>query len=66
MITQLAHAVMMLQRPHDMYGITSTYCGEDPKKLMAVHLEKNRDGIMGMVPFDFDGARFSITERPRR
>ena len=65
-IGQDAHAVMMLQRPHDMYGITSTYCGEDPKKLMAVHLEKNRDGIMGMVPFDFDGARFSITERPRR
>jgi replicative DNA helicase len=62
-IGQDAHVVAMIQRPHDMYGITASYCGEDPKGLMAVHLEKNRDGMLGMVAFDFDGARFSITER---
>ena len=30
-IGQDAHVVMMLQRPHDLYGITDKYCGEDPK-----------------------------------
>lgn len=62
-IGQDAHVVAMIQRPHDLYGITSSYCGEDPKGLMAVHLEKNRDGMLGMVAFDFDGARFTINER---
>ena len=46
-----------------LYGITARYAGEDPRGLMAVHLEKNRDGILGMIPFDFDGAKFTITER---
>lgn len=64
--SQDAHCVMIIQRPHDLYGITSTYNGEDPRKLLAIHIEKNRDGVLGMVPFDFDGARFTITERPRK
>ena len=62
-IGQDAHVVMMIQRPHDLYEITARYAGEDPRGLMAVHLEKNRDGILGMIPFDFDGAKFTITER---
>lgn len=62
-IGQDAHVVAMIQRPNDLYGITASYCGEDPKGLMAVHLEKNRDGMLGMLPYDFDGARFTITER---
>jgi hypothetical protein len=31
--------------------------------LLALHIEKNRDGILGMIPYDFDGAKFTITER---
>ena len=62
-IGQDAHVVMMIQRPHDLYGITSKYCGEDPRGLLALHLEKNRDGILGMIPYDFDGAKFTIIER---
>jgi len=62
-IGQDAHVVMMIQRPFDLYGITATYCGEDPKGLLAVHLEKNRDGYLGMIPYDFDGSTFTITER---
>lgn len=62
-IGQDAHVVMMIQRPNDLYGITSPYCGEDPVGLLAVHLEKNRDGFLGMIPFDFSGATFTITER---
>ena len=45
---------MMLQRPYDLYGITDKYCGEDPVGLMAVHIEKNRDGLLGMIPFETD------------
>ena len=62
-IGQDAHVVMMIQRPHDLYGITARYCGEDPRGLLALHLEKNRDGILGMIPYDFDGSKFTITER---
>jgi len=62
-IGQDAHVVAMIQRPNDLYGITASYCGEDPKGLMAVQLEKNRDGMLGMLSYDFDGARFTITER---
>tara|TARA_R110000823_G_scaffold197875_4_gene328956 strand:- start:59 stop:991 length:933 start_codon:yes stop_codon:yes gene_type:complete len=62
-IGQDAHVVMMIQRPHDLYGITARYSGEDPIGLLALHLEKNRDGILGMIPYDFDGAKFTITER---
>ena len=60
---QDAHVVMMLQRPYDLYGITETYCGEDPKGLLAVHIEKNRDGLLGMIPFDTDLSTFTINER---
>jgi len=66
MITQLAHVVMMIQRPNDLYGITASYCGEDPKGLLAIHMEKNRDGLLGMIPYDFDGSRFTVTERLRK
>ena len=62
-IGQDAHVVMIIQRPHDLYGITTPYQGQDPVGLLAVHLEKNRDGYTGMVPFDFDGSTFTITER---
>lgn len=65
-IGQDSHVVMIIQRPHDMYGITATYCGEDPRGLMALHMEKNRDGMLGMIPFDFDGSKFTITERKRK
>ena len=62
-IGQDAHVVMMLQRPYDLYGITDTYCGEDPRGLMAVHVEKNRDGLLGMIPFETDLSTFTINER---
>jgi len=62
-IGQDAHVVMMLQRPYDLYGITDKYCGEDPIGLMAVHIEKNRDGLLGMIPFETDLSTFTINER---
>ena len=62
-IGQDAHVVMMLQSPYDLYGITDKYCGEDPVGLLAVHIEKNRDGMLGMKPFDTDLSTFTINER---
>jgi len=62
-IGQDAHVVMMLQRPYDLYGITDKYCGEDPVGLLAVHIEKNRDGMLGMIPFETDLSTFTINER---
>jgi len=62
-IGQDAHVVMMLQRPYDLYGITDKYCGEDPIGLLGVHIEKNRDGLLGMIPFDTDLSTFTIHER---
>ena len=62
-IGQDAHVVMMLQRPYDLYGITESYCGEDPRGLMAIHVEKNRDGLLGMIPFETDLSTFTINER---
>ena len=62
-IGQDAHVVMMLQRPHDLYGITDTYCGENPLKLLAVHVEKNRDGLLGMIPYEAEMSTFTINER---
>ena len=62
-IGQDAHVVMMLQRPYDLYGITETYCNEDPIGLLAVHVEKNRDGLLGMIPFEAEMATFTINER---
>ena len=62
-IGQDAHVVMMLQRPYDLYNITDTYCGEDPVGLLAVHVEKNRDGLLGMIPFQTELSTFTINER---
>jgi len=62
-IGQDAHVVMMLQRPHDLYGITDTYCGENPMGLLAVHIEKNRDGMLGIIPFEAEMSTFTINER---
>ena len=62
-VGQDAHVVMMLQRPGDLYNITDKYCGQEPKGLLACHIEKNRQGGLGMVPFEFDGSTFTIKER---
>jgi replicative DNA helicase len=65
-IGQDAHVVMMLQRPHDLYGITDTYCGENPMGLLAVHIEKNRDGMLGIIPFEAEMSTFTINERIKK
>jgi len=62
-IGQDAHVVMILNRPYDLYGITNEYCGEDPKGLLACHVEKNRDGLLGMIGYEADLATFNISER---
>ena len=62
-IRQDAHVVMMLQRPNDLYGITDKYCDEDPVGLLAVHIEKNRDGLLGMIPYEAEMSTFTIKER---
>ena len=62
-IGQDAHVVMMLQRPNDLYGITDKYCGEDPVGLLALHIEKNRDGLLGMIPYEAEMSTFTINER---
>ena len=62
-IGQDAHVVIMLQRPNDLYGITDLYCDEDPIKLLACHIEKNRDGLLGMIPYEAEMSTFTITER---
>jgi replicative DNA helicase len=64
-IGQDAHVVMMLQRPYDLYGITELYCTHDPVGLLAVHIEKNRDGLLGMLPFEADMSTFTINERTK-
>lgn len=60
---QDAHVVMMLNRPYDLYDITDSYLDEDPRNLLACHIEKNRDGMLGMIPFDAHLENFRITER---
>ena len=62
-IGQDAHVVMILNRPYDLYGITEPYCNEDPKGLLAVHMEKNRDGLLGMIAYEADMSTFTIKER---
>lgn len=62
-IGQDAHVVMMLQRPNDLYGITDLYCGAEPIGLLACHVEKNRDGLLGMIPFEAEMSTFTINER---
>jgi replicative DNA helicase len=64
-IGQDAHVVMMLQRPNDLYGITDKYCGHDPIGLLAIHVEKNRDGLLGMIPFEAEMSTFTINERKK-
>lgn len=46
-----------------MYKLTQPYLGQDPKGLLALHVVKNRDGILGMIPFDADMNTFNIKER---
>lgn len=62
-IGQDAHVVLILNRPHDLYGITAPYCDEDPVGLLACHVEKNRDGMLGMIPYQADMSTFTINER---
>tara|TARA_R100000951_G_scaffold58086_1_gene48775 strand:+ start:6487 stop:7437 length:951 start_codon:yes stop_codon:yes gene_type:complete len=62
-IGQDAHVVMILNRPNDLYGITAEYCGEDPHGLLACHVEKNRDGLLGMIGYEADMSTFTIKER---
>jgi len=62
-IGQDSHVVMMLNRPYDLYDITDPYLNEDPINLLACHIEKNRDGMLGMIPFDAHLENFRITER---
>ena len=62
-IGQDAHVVMILNRPHDLYGITKTYCDENPVGLLACHVEKNRDGLLGLIPFEAEMSTFTINER---
>jgi replicative DNA helicase len=62
-IGQDAHVVMMLQRPYDLYGINELYCNEDPVGLLACHIEKNRDGLLGMIPYEAEMSTFTINER---
>jgi replicative DNA helicase len=62
-IGQDAHVVMILNRPNDLYSITEKYCDEDPVGLLAVHVEKNRDGLLGMIAYEADMSTFTITER---
>lgn len=64
-VGQDADLVMIINRPHDMYGYTGKYCGVDPFKLFAVHVEKNRLGPTGMIPFDCDMSTFAIDERKK-
>ena len=64
-IGQDAHVVIMLQRPHDLYGITDLYCDEDPIGLLAAHVEKNRDGLLGMIPYEAEMSTFTINERKK-
>tara|TARA_Y100000310_G_scaffold344796_1_gene459579 strand:- start:689 stop:1531 length:843 start_codon:yes stop_codon:yes gene_type:complete len=64
-IGQDAHVVMMLQRPYDLYGITDSYCSEEPIGLLACHVEKNRDGLLGMIPFEAHMETFTINEREK-
>ena len=62
-IGQDAHVVMILNRPYDLYGITDAYCGENPQGLLACHVEKNRDGLLGMIGYEAELSTFTINER---
>jgi replicative DNA helicase len=64
-IGQDAHVVMILNRPYDLYGIEDMYCNEDPVGLLACHVEKNRDGLLGMIPYEAEMSTFTINEREK-
>jgi len=64
-VGQDAHVVMILNRPHALYGITNPYCDENPIGLLACHIEKNRDGMLGMIPFEAEMSTFNINERQK-
>ena len=64
-IGQDAHVVMILNRPYDLYGVTDSYCEEIPQGLLACHIEKNRDGMLGMIPYEADLSTFTIYERKK-
>lgn len=61
-IGQAAHAVMMINRPHAMYNIEEPYLGYDPKNKLFLHIEKNRDGEMGCIPYETKFPSFKIVE----
>lgn len=65
-VGQDSHVVTIINRPHDMYGIEETYCGENPRGLMALHIVKNREGQLGMVPLQTHYPSFKLTERPKQ
>ena len=58
-----ATAVMIINRPYDMYNITQSYCNQNPRGLLALHFEKNREAELGMLPFNCDMSTFTIEER---
>lgn len=62
-IGQDADFVGIINRPFDLYGIRKPYLEEDPVNLLALHVEKNRGGPLGMIPFEADMSKFKITER---
>ena len=37
--------------------------GENPQGLLACHMEKNRDGLLGMIGYEADMSTFTIKER---
>ena len=64
-IGQDAHVVTIINQPYNNYGIEETYCGEQPKGLMALHISKNREGELGMVPLQTHYPSFKLTERKK-
>lgn len=64
-IAQDSDFVGIINRPFDMYGITAKYLGEDPKGLLALHIVKNRDGELGMIPFEANLKHFNLHERDK-
>jgi len=64
-IGQDAHVVIILNRPYDLYGIKDEYCGEAAQGLLACHVEKNRDGMLGMIPYQADLKTFTFSEREK-
>ena len=61
-IGQAAHVVMMINRPYAMYNIEEEYLGYDPKGKLFLHIEKNRDGELGCIPFETKFPAFKIVE----